>query len=513
METSIDRHAERWYILCYAGNQKSACQRLSSIENLQFYAPVFFLDQHNISMREAWAFRNYAFIYGSQNYIYQLKKTDLTTFNFMPSCDKSCIQHPYVTDFEIEQLRKVEKMNNGWIPLTLSTEDVIVGDTVEILTGSFKGLTATAVTKNGSKYRQLYLYISHLLVIPLCKLKKEEFRIISHADQTKQSTELSLTGEETSHIVNALKRHYGMLPSSKELRLSDESAMKSLIEKCKSIATTSANTRIRAYTLMAVAHAVMGNEDICYRNIDIAKSLLSDSITKSTSLFFTTLRYLCTDYVEHHNDFILCKQDTKRSISQSQQSFIDLADQLWEHQEKRRPQKTSFGNFTGDQNLPYWFCLSAPKKKTEAVRLFRDSSVPTYLPIVTDSSNRTKDSKKNILKDFFFVKTTFANLLSTHLHHPLFTPLTTSASNSILTYTDDDITTFDYVNSLNLPNKEIQHFTADQESRVSKSQKRTMTLGDRTIEGRILSSHIGNRTQEKMLFLLPGVAAISLRLD
>lgn len=510
MPSSCDRKTPQWYILCYTGSNTNAQEKLSSIENLKFYAPKFFIDHQNSSKHDVWSHRSYCFVFGSQDYIYQLKKDELSKFIFMPSPNKENICHPYVSEYDIEQLRKVEQMNGGVIPLILSTEDVIDGDKVEILTGKFKGLTATAVTKTGSKYRQTYLVIKNFFTIPLERLIKEDLRIISFSRGSKHADNFQLTGDEAELLNQAIKGQYGILTLSQKEKEEMAEFLNSLIGKCKSINSPTPDTRLRLCIIMAVAYIALGKNDYSSHYLTLADTLAKKKTSKSTLLFFATLRYLCTSFPEHYNDFTLQKKEYTRSVSQSMQVFIDTADELCKYQNAKKAKSTSSGLYEGDATTEHWFCISAPKKKTEAVRLFRDNNIPLNILVVSD-----KD-QKNVLKDLFFVKMTYDALIALRNENlGAFCILSQSVGSQkrFYTYSAEDIKTFEYVNSLDIPNKEIIVYTPEKETIVIKSQKKTITLGEREVEGHHMTQRSGKKTQEKVVFILKGVAAIAVTLE
>ena len=512
--TPSDRDTNRWYVLTYTGTLATAVQRLSAVSGLVFYAPEFELEQKGLSRRESWYFRNYAFVFGSQNFIYELKKCELQNFNFMRNTNnEEVIQHPFVSAFEIEQLKKVEKMNDGKIPLTLSTEDIIVGDKIEILTGEFKGYVATAITKERSKFRQVYLYIGKFLTIPLCQLKEEEFRIIQYANPAKKTSDFCLSAESTTAITDAIKRFYGLLSSDEKKDEIDYQEIAKIKALCKKNRSLSINNRVKSLSLLGLAYMMSGENEKSLRYLKLANAMLQEKVTMVARLFYATMRYLSTSLPNHYSDFKLLEKEVHRSLSQGSCliQFVNCAEELNGYLTKHVPRNSSGDVFPGGLNQEYWFCLSAPKRKTEAIKLFHDKDITIYAPIVSDDKNK---DQKNVFKDIFFVKSKYEDLLKIRDEHHLFTILTQNVDNrnQILIYSDESIETFGFVNSLDIPNKEIIVYTPERETIVIKSQKRTITLGEREVEGHYMTLHSGKKTQEKVVFLLRGVAAIAVTL-
>lgn len=510
MSTPCDRNTQHWYILCYAGSHANALQKLSSVEGLEYYAPNFFIEHQNTGKHDVWSHRSYCFVLGSQDSIYELKKKALAPFIFMPSPDKSNISHPYVSEYDIEQLRKVEVVNNGVIPLILSTEDVVEGDTVEILTGNFQGSIATAVARSGSRYRQTYLVIRNLFIIPLARLAAEDFRIIGFSRESTPADHFQLTDAEAELLSLAVKDKYDIHPLPSETKAQNRDGLSALIGKCRSINTPPFDTRIRLNIIMALAYMILGGNDSFAHHLNLSDTLARKKTSRSTGLFHSALRYLCTSFPEHYNDYAMRRKEYNRSIPPSMQMLLETAEELWRLQSTRKTQGAPSGLYEGDDDTEHWFCLSAPKKKTEAIRLFRDRNIPLYAPIVSDG--RRKD-QKNILKDLFFVRLTYGALTAVRDEHPLFTILTQEIEHhrQVLTYSDEAIEIFDYVNSLDLPGKELLHYTPQEELRVLNAQKRKITLEGKTLEGHLMSIRLGNSIQEKVLFLLRGVAAVAVR--
>ena len=72
-----------WYILSYIGTYQNAEKRLERTE-LPSFVPVFFEEKaKKVNMNDYHHFTNYAFVFGTQNEIYNLKLTMLSTFNFL----------------------------------------------------------------------------------------------------------------------------------------------------------------------------------------------------------------------------------------------------------------------------------------------------------------------------------------------------------------------------------------------------------------------------------------------
>lgn len=512
MHPDNDRNTERWYILIYIGNQHQAAQQLDAVEGLRYYAPVFFEQEHQARCQTCVCL-NYAFVFGSQNYIYDLKKSVLFNFNFMRSKTQGGVCHPYVSDLEIEQMQKVERLNDGKIPFTLCKDNIFVGDKVEILTGEYKGYTATAISRNRSKYHKIYLCIGQLLKIPLGKLTKEEFRIIKYANPSRKTSDFSLPKERAARVIESVKRFHGIMPSDEAKAQEDCDAMATLIAQYERQKLLTINNRLKVQSLLALAYMIKGDTEKSLRYMKLSNSVLQEKITKVSRLYFATLRYLSTGLPNHYKDYKVLKTAAGRSFSPSSSLclFVECAEELNKQLANRKLSNTTSEVFTGGMNREYWFCLSAPKKKTEAIRFFHDKGITVYAPIVSDGK---PDEQKNILKDLFFVRMTYDALINLRNENHLFNILTQTIDQRkhILTYSDEVIEIFDYVNNLDIPNKELLHFTPLEESFVLKSQQKVITLSNREIRGYLMSTRTGKKVEQKILFLLTAVAAIAIKL-
>lgn len=508
---SNDRYTEQWYILLYSGSHKSANQKLGSVENLQFYAPLFFIDEQCKKMEDTWTFKNYAFIYGSQEYIYQLKKETLRNFNFMPSKSSDHIQHPFVSALAIEELRKVEKVNNGKIPFIFSTQDVVAGDKVQITAGEFAGVKATAVTKNGSKYRNIYLVITDFLIIPLGRLKRGEYEIVEFSKQKDNGNDFVLSSSERGFLIEALKRSYGISPSDEKSKKEDCKNAKIIIERYSNKDFLSLTQRVIKNSIIAIAYKVIESKEEYVHNLDFAERLLDKTESDFARLVFYICRFYCTALLEDYKRAISASNKYTGKRSLTLEKFLDFANTLKDSLFDCR-QKDKSDDKTKEKTVEeLWFCLSAPKKKTEAIKLFREKGIETYAPILTCNAKASKPVKKNILKDLFFVKTTMSVLAELRSQHPLFN-IHRNSSQEILTYTDNEIRTFEYVNTLDIPNKELVVFSENQERIIMKFQKKSITIGDKTIEAILASSKIGEKKQKKILVPLQGVLGITVPL-
>ena len=242
-----------WYILTYIGSHRDAEKRLAKVD-LPSFVPVFFAqDLKKESAHDYQYFSNYAFVLGTQNQIYQQKLTVLRTFNFMPKNYGKDRIHPYVEEYVIKQLRRIEEINGGKIPFLPYPSDVIVGDTIRILTGQFKDHEATAIRKNGSKYRDIVFDVAGKFLIPLCKLRVGEYEIVKYSKETNGSATVKVTTEDVTFLREALERHYRIKPADESCLSQDRTKTENLVERYRkgTPATHLQRVRISLFLVMA----------------------------------------------------------------------------------------------------------------------------------------------------------------------------------------------------------------------------------------------------------------------
>lgn len=491
----------RWYVLAYLGTHRDALRRLSLVD-LPCYAPEFFARlSDNDSRQDYLEFVNYAFVRGSQNEIYELKRNVLRHFNFLPM-EKNSRLHPYVEDYVIEQLRKVEKANDGMIPFTTYQSDVVNGDTIRILGGDFKGYQATAITKSGSKYREVVLDIAGKFLIPLCKLKAGEYEIVGYSKKESKTSASLAFREDTTFLHEALKRHHGVVAAD-EVRLSEDASKATAIAiRYRAQSPTTHPQRIKHSTLMVMAYTIIGNVDEQRHYIEHTINLLAGECSLPVRLDAYCTIYGCTFDDEYYRLYHEAKKETRM---EKESKAVSNTSKLMDTYIQWRSQVLS-SSMIGAQNCPVtesgWFavCISVGDERT--VALFTRNGMEIVDPLVDPV-----DDKKVLL-----VNATFGKLKELHsLYHGFtFVREEVNGQEQPLHFSDSEIG--DYRHIMASRPEDIQHMglTADYEKALSKAKQITIDIDGREVSGVMCCRRADDRSETRFVYYLRHLCAISV---
>lgn len=295
MASSTDLNQPHWFVLSYLGTHKDALKRLAFID-LPYYAPLLFSQESSKGDKlDYLQFTNYAFIRGTQNHIYKLKLEHLRSFNFLPKTESTDQHHPYVEDEVIGQLQKIEVANEGKIPYMPYSTDVVEGDTIRILIGQFEGMQAKAITKAGSKYRQIVLDIAGKFIIPLCKLKAGEYEITAYSQQDqKKNKSYIATAEDFSFLQQALERFYGLATADKPKMDEDRSKIQIIVARHIHATPQTHLQRIRASVILTIAYTILGDAKEQNHYLEHTMKLLQTDCTEAVKAEVLCKFYGCT---------------------------------------------------------------------------------------------------------------------------------------------------------------------------------------------------------------------------
>lgn len=464
----------RWYILTYLGNHSDAEKRLAKVA-MPSFAPLFFgKGDKKHSSADFQHFSNYCFIFATQNDIYHQKRQLLHSFNFLPKSNSTDQLHPYVEEYVIDQLRRILEINGGSIPFMPYPSDVIVGDTVRILTGQFEGQQATAIRKNGSKYRQIILDIAGKFIIPLCKLQIGEYEIIRYTDQPTQSGSVKVRKEDLTFLHEALQRHYRVVPVDDTRLQQDAKQIHLLLQHYLNGIPTTPLQRVKTSLLLLMAYTILDSHDNQVHYLNHTLTLIQElsSPLPLKALVYSTL-YGCTfheNYSQLYRDIQKQAQGTKHeksiaAIDPLMAKYTKWCEILYPRQTRQ--------TITCDTTDTQWFALELQSPLADVTLYLNDADIPTFDPVVTSPAG----------KPIILAHSTFATLR----HHQQTTALYTFVRYDRYNHAEplylDDTTVTNYrhvVTTLTTGLHPIP-LTPDYDTLLTKSRKTLVTLNHRDI--------------------------------
>lgn len=312
-----------WYILTYIGSHRDAEKRLAKVD-LPSFVPVFFAqDQKKENAHDYRYFSNYAFVLGTQNQIYKQKLTVLRTFNFMPKNYGRDNAHPYVEEYVVKQLRRIEEINGGKIPFQPYPTDVIVGDTIRILTGEFKDYEATAIKKNGSKYRDIVLDIAGKFFIPLGKLKLGEYEIVKYSKEANDSATVKVKTEDVAFLREALERHYRINPADESTLSHDRTKTENIVEHYRKGTPATHLQRVKTSLLQVMAYTILENNEQQLHYIKHTLNLIQEKCSLSLKANVYCNLYGCTFNGEYYSLYIATRKEAQGTKEEAAISKIN----------------------------------------------------------------------------------------------------------------------------------------------------------------------------------------------
>lgn len=481
----------RWYVLTYLGTHHDALKRLSHID-LPFFAPEFFAQSSENGNRQDYIHStSYAFVHGTQNQIYDLKRQGLRSFNFLPKTQGNNQEHPFVEDYVIDQLRKVEEVNDGKIPYMPYPTDVVVGDTIRILVGQFEGLQAKAITRNGSKYRQVILDIAGKFVIPLCKLKVGEYEIISYNDKDDKTTSANIREEDISFLYEALKRHHGIEQTDQARRDEDISLVTAISLRYRNAISSTHQQRVKVSVLLAMAYTVLDDEEEQRHYVGHTINLLEGKCSSALKAKAYCALYACTFNEEYFNQYLSVKQTIKES--KDMKSIIKIEEKMDFYRQwylKHHPRKSRYTLVCQNPDIG-WFAIETSFLE-DTINFFVQNDITTYDPSLTAKNGMS----------ILLVRSTFEQLQDIQSNHPSFDFLRENNNGQLSPLQYDDAEVDDYRYLLNAMPDAIQHIelTPDYDAILARAKRTTYLLDNRALSG-IISTHIINNIKQRRFIL------------
>lgn len=491
-----------WYILTYIGSHRDAEKRLAKVD-LPSFVPVFFAqDLKKENAHDYQYFSNYAFVLGTQNQIYEQKLTVLRTFNFMLKSYGKDQTHPYVEEYVVKQMRRIEEINDGKIPFMPYPTDVIVGDTIRILTGEFNGQVATAIRKNGSKYRDIVLDVAGRFVIPLCKLKVGEYEIVKYSKEANGSATVKVKTEDVAFLREALERHYHIKPADDSCLLQDKSKTENLVERYRKGTPATHLQRIKTSLFFVMAYTILDDNEQQLHYIKHTLNLIQEKCSLSLKASVYCNLYGCTFNGEYYSFYIATRKEAQGTKEEAAISKLNEVMNLYSKWNLILHPRQLRHTLKCDTTDAQWFALELISPMDEVTEYLKEKGIETYNPEVKSQSN------KNVLLAY----STFETLRTIQKDNGLFAFMRDAQDNQDLPLYLTDTEVSDYHHMMDTASKNLQRLdlTPEFDALFSKSKLTTIPFHDREIHGIIGTSKIKRTTHQRFIIYLRHLAALAI---
>lgn len=491
-----------WYILSYLGNHRDAVKRLNLVK-IPSFAPTFFGQESNNSNKQDFLlFANYAFVYATQNQIYDLKRKELHTFNFLPKNFGKEQVHPYVEEYVIEQLRKIEEINGGKIPFMPYPTDVLDGDTIMILEGQFKGLKATAIKKNGSKYRQIVLDVAEKFIIPLGKLKAGEFEIVNYRNSRNNTKNTKIKKEDVIFLQEALGRYYGVFNREEDINSNDKRHVKQILERYKAITPGTHTQRVKLALLLVMANTIQEDEKEKTHYIKYTTELIQENCSTDLRANAYCTLYGCTFnevYSYKFNATITKKEKGKEEKVISKYDELMNQYKQWNITLYHRKKKQEL---ICNNPCTLWFALEISSLTESIKQILEEKNIQTYDPHI-----KTQAGKNVLLAHSTF--NTLSSLQNPTLHFTFF-KIREADQVMPLYFSDRDIEDYQYIINSGIDDLEVIDLTTEIEDILSRTRKISFPVNARFINGIIYTVTNKGKKENRFVFYLPHLIALSI---
>lgn len=493
-----------WYILTYIGSHRDAEKRLAKVD-LPSFVPVFFAqDLKKENAHDYQYFSNYAFVLGTQNQIYQHKQISLRTFNFMPKSYGKDQIHPYVEEYVIKQLRRIEEINGGKIPFQPYPSDVIVGDTIRILTGEFKDQEATAIRKNGSKYRDIVLDVAGKFVIPLCKLKVGEYEIVKYSKEANGSATVKVTTEDVSFLREALERHYRIKSVDEAYLSRDTAKTENLVDRYRKGTPATHLQRIKTSLFLVMAYTILEDNEQQLHYIKHTLNLIQEKCSLSLKANVYCNLYGCTFNGEYYSHYIATRKEAQGTKEETAISKFNEVMNLYSRWNIILHPRQSRHTLQCDTSDAQWFALEILLPMDEVTEHLKEKGITTYNPEITSDGN----------KKVLLAHSTFETLRKILATDSLFAFMRDTRDNQDvpLYLTDTEVSDYRHVIATASEDLHRLDLTPECDALFSKSKPTTIPFHGREIHGIIGTSKINRTTPQRFIIYLRHLTALAISL-
>lgn len=432
----------RWYILDCLKSVPQARKELQAVldshkdDGLDFYVPNFFMVDHkgkSIPVHNRTS-KNYVFIYASENQLFQLKfrdRRELYHYNLLPLIKGTEPHHPYVDTHVIAQLKKIADINDDIITATAYVEDIVEGDKIRILTGPYAGFQATAITRNGSKYRDIVLNIVSTATIPLGRLQNCDFEIIEHGTKARNNYTAALCNRNLQRLHTYLRHYHAIDDTIDERQAAEETRdAESIIRTTPDVTEGSTIILARRLATLICAYTVTRDDYHRDRVVAHAQRLLdAATVNDTTRLLLLSALYGTTLAPQYHDLITTLVGSAANSTKGSQADILQRVSDYrqWADiktaRSQQRYQQLHTVNYD-DADTPLWYAVIAHNKRTDAIRAFQSMQIPK--DHIYNPQLKPQDPRDAALKDLLFVHTTKTIMQNVLKDHPYIIHVTTS---------------------------------------------------------------------------------------
>ena len=305
----------RWYVMQLPAGHKGgvkglACEELrrekDNLPPLEYFWPTYV---EKVKRNGKWIsasrslYYNYIFIRASENEIYEMKRSSLRIFNFLPRIrTKDMDFYPYVPDDQMETLKWIARSYSNEIPVFFPKTKLLRGDRIRITDGQFAGTEAIVVIQKGQGKKTILVQIQNWACVPLINVEEGQYEIIDLNNDRKRIYKKFDNSALVDKLHQALGRFHKGLLTEDDLSLANQTLKEYGSEEMREMARrdTKLAARAKFYALLLPAYTILSK-------IDESKQIIAemlDMLTQTQAPQVSALRYVtlygCTDNYRYH---------------------------------------------------------------------------------------------------------------------------------------------------------------------------------------------------------------------
>lgn len=237
---------------------------------------------------------NYVFVHASENQLFQMKRTLLRRFNFLPRVREldGSTHFPYVTESSMQNLRWVARGYDNVIPAYLpDPHQLLKGDRVRIIDGRFSGVEATVVNQPGHGSREVVVCLDNFLLVPLLHVRSGQYEVVGLNETGKHL----YTHLDNDCIHTGLHQALGRFYASAGITDADSELARKALRLYQHVDLDTYVMRCKQYAILLMAHTLLGNDEERSGLLSTIQGLLPVLKAEQSKALLATTLYGCTD--------------------------------------------------------------------------------------------------------------------------------------------------------------------------------------------------------------------------
>lgn len=308
---SNDSKKVRWYVLVlpygHHGSLSSGLQEELDLRKrngekvFEYFAPTY-VEVKSVRGKMVKTTRpllyNYVFVHASEADIYNMKRSTMQRYNFLPRVREEDKQYyPYLTDAAMENLRWVARAYDDVLPVyTPEPDKLMKGDKVRITEGQFMGVEATVMIQPGAGQKSVMVCVDDWLWVPLIQVKQGQYEVVSLNDDGKHL----YTKLDNDRLFTKMHEAIGHHHSTEGVTDEDRRLAQEILNQFRNLEMPTPVLRCKHYSLLLPAHLILGNTDEMNMLQSKIESVLRGVKAEQAAALLLTTLYGCTGSDDYH---------------------------------------------------------------------------------------------------------------------------------------------------------------------------------------------------------------------